>query len=94
MPVESSAAYPFGDMPALARPSWPGELSRRLAGRGYDDYRRSDAGALRLPRRGPAAVGQLGTVLGVTRQAAGRPAASPAARWLSAVQPGDSPGGT
>jgi hypothetical protein len=47
-----------------------GEMSGRLTGRDYDDYRRSDAAALRLLRRGPAAVGQLGTVLGVTRQAA------------------------
>jgi DNA-binding MarR family transcriptional regulator len=70
MPPESSALYPFGDMLALARQSWLGEMSGRLAGRGYGDYRRSDAAALRLLRRGPAAVGQLGTVLGVTRQAA------------------------
>jgi DNA-binding MarR family transcriptional regulator len=70
MPAESSALYPFGDMPALARQSWLGELSGRLAGRGHDGYRRSDAAALRLLRRGPASIGQLGTVLGVTRQAA------------------------
>ena len=70
MAVESSAQYPFGDMLALARQSWLGAMSGRLAGRGYDSYRRSDAAALRLLRRGPASVGQLGTVLGVTRQAA------------------------
>jgi DNA-binding MarR family transcriptional regulator len=62
--------YPFGDMLALARQSWLGELSARLAERGYDGYRRSDAGALRRLRYGPASVGQLGTLLGVTRQAA------------------------
>lgn len=62
--------YPFGDMLALARQSWLGEMSGRLAGRGYDDYRRADAAALRLLRYGPAAVGRLGTVLGVSRQAA------------------------
>ena len=70
MPAESSAPYPFGDMLALARQSWLGELSGRLAGRGYDGYRRSDAGALRLLRHGPASVGRLGALLGVTRQAA------------------------
>jgi len=70
MAVKSSAQYPFGDMLALARQSWLGAMSGRLAGRGYDSYRRSDAAALRLLRRGPASVGQLGTVLGVTRQAA------------------------
>ena len=70
MPAESSALYRFGDMLALARQSWLGEMSGRLAGRGYDGYRRSDAAALRLLLRGPASVGQLGTVLCVTRQAA------------------------
>jgi DNA-binding MarR family transcriptional regulator len=70
MPAESSATYPFGDMLALARQSWLGELSSRLTGRGYDGYRRSDAGALRRLSYGPASVGQLGALLGVTRQAA------------------------
>jgi DNA-binding MarR family transcriptional regulator len=57
-------------MLALARQSWLGEMDRRLAGAGYPGYRRSDAAALRLLRRGPVPVGRLGTVLGVTRQAA------------------------
>jgi DNA-binding MarR family transcriptional regulator len=66
MPVQSSAPYPFGDLLALARQSWVNELASRLAGRGYADYRRSDAAALRLLRRlGPVPVGRLG----VTRQA-------------------------
>jgi DNA-binding MarR family transcriptional regulator len=70
MPEESRAAYPFGDVLALARQSWLGELAERLDRRGYSGYRRSDAGAIRLLLRGPVPVGQLGTVLGVTRQAA------------------------
>ncbi len=45
-------------------------MARRLAGRGYADYRRSDAAAMRVLLRGPLPVGQLGTHLGVTRQAA------------------------
>jgi len=46
-------------------------MSGRLAQAGYPDYRRSDAAAIRLLlRRGPVPVGQLGAVLGVTRQAA------------------------
>jgi DNA-binding MarR family transcriptional regulator len=46
-------------------------MASRLARLGYDDYRRSDAAAVRLlRRRGPVPVGQLGTALGVTRQAA------------------------
>ena len=71
MPDESTAAYPFGDLLALARQSWLGEMADRLARLGYDDYRRSDAAAVRLLlRRGPVPVGRLGMALGVTRQAA------------------------
>jgi len=70
MPAQSSAPYPFGDLLALARQSWLGEMARRLAERGHDGYRRSDAAAMRLLRRGPVPVGRLGTGLGVTRQAA------------------------
>jgi len=71
MPDESTAAYPFGDLLALARQSWLGEMAGRLARLGYDDYRRTDAAAVRLLlRRGAVPVGQLGTALGVTRQAA------------------------
>ena len=70
MPAQSRAAYSFGDMLALARQSWLGEMERRLDSAGYPGYRRSDAAVLRLLRRGPAPVGRLGAVLGVTRQAA------------------------
>jgi DNA-binding MarR family transcriptional regulator len=70
MPAESSASYPFGDLLALARQSWLGQMARRLEARGYTDYRRSDAAALRLLGRGPVSVGRLGAALGVTRQAA------------------------
>jgi len=67
----STAAYPFGDLLALARQSWLGQLADRLAQRGYDDYRRTDAAVTRLlRRRGQVPVGQLGAALGVTRQAA------------------------
>ena len=70
MPRPSTAPYPFGDLLALTRQSWLGDLTRRLAARGYLGYRRSDAAALRMLRRSPLAIGQLGTRLGVTRQAA------------------------
>ncbi len=70
MPASSSGQYPFGDLLALARQSWLGEMADRLAELGYHDYRRSDAAVTRLLRRGPASIGRLGTVLGVTRQAA------------------------
>jgi DNA-binding MarR family transcriptional regulator len=69
MPVPSSAVYQFGDLLALARQSWLGQMASRLAELGYDDYRRSDAAAIRRLRRGPVSVGRLGTFLGVTRQA-------------------------
>jgi DNA-binding MarR family transcriptional regulator len=75
MPARSTDSYPFGDLLALARQSWIRELAGRLAGRGYPDYRRSDAAALRLLlRRGAVPVGQLGYALGVTRQAASKAA--------------------
>ncbi len=62
--------YLFGDLLALARLSWVRQMAGRLGRLGYADYRRSDAGALRMLYRGPVSVGRLGTHLGVTRQAA------------------------
>ena len=68
--MAAKSTYPFGDLLGLARQSWLGQMAARLAQRGYADYRRSDAAAIRLLlRRGPVPVGQLGTGLGVTRQA-------------------------
>jgi MarR family transcriptional regulator for hemolysin len=94
MPEESTARpYPFGELLALARQSWLGEMARRLARLGYDDYRRSDAAAVRLLlRRGPVPVGQLGTVLGVTRQAARKAADGLQRRGFATTRrdPGDS----
>jgi DNA-binding MarR family transcriptional regulator len=65
-----SSVYRFGDLLGLARQSWVNEMTRRLAGLGYPDYRRSDAAAVRVLQYGPVPVGRLGTYLGVTRQAA------------------------
>jgi DNA-binding MarR family transcriptional regulator len=70
MPGESTAPYRFGDLLALARQSWLGQMASRLEQLGYSGYRRSDAAATRLLGRGPVPVGQLGISLGVTRQAA------------------------
>ena len=70
MPAPSTVPYPFGQLLALARQSWLGQMTARLAGRGHAGYRRSDAAATMLLRRGPAPVGQLGAGLGITRQAA------------------------
>jgi DNA-binding MarR family transcriptional regulator len=70
MGAASTSPYLFGDLLALARLSWVRQVASRLAQLGYADYRRSDAAALRLLRRGPVPVGRLGAELGVTRQAA------------------------
>lgn len=70
MEPAANPAYRFGDLLALARQSWIARMAREVGARGYGDYRVTDAGAVRLLLRGPAPVGQLGAVLGITRQAA------------------------
>jgi DNA-binding MarR family transcriptional regulator len=70
MAAESTATYRFGDLLALTRQSWLGQMTSRLERLGYVDYRRSDAAAIRMLWRGPLPIGHLGTGLGVTRQAA------------------------
>jgi DNA-binding MarR family transcriptional regulator len=75
MRAASSTPYLFGDLLALARRSWVQTMARRLEELGHADYRRSDAAVLRLIARRPLAVGELGAVLGVTRQAARKLAA-------------------
>src|SRR5579863_5369560 len=70
MAAESTAAYRFGDLLALTRQSWIGQMTSRLERLGYADYRRSDAAALPMLWRSSLAVGRLGAGLGVTRQAA------------------------
>jgi DNA-binding MarR family transcriptional regulator len=45
-------------------------MTSRLERRGYADYRRTDAAALRMLWQSPLPVGRLGAGLGVTRQAA------------------------
>ncbi len=70
-PVTPDATpYRFGDLLALARRSWILRMTSELQARGFSDYRASDAGAVRLLTAGPAPIGHLGAVLGVTRQAA------------------------
>jgi DNA-binding MarR family transcriptional regulator len=70
MPRKSTSPYRFGDLLALARQSWIAQMTGGLAAKGYGDYRRSDAAAVRLLQRGPMSIGRLGAALGVTRQAA------------------------
>jgi DNA-binding MarR family transcriptional regulator len=70
MAPRSTPSYRFGDLLALARQSWLGQMTSRLETLGYAGYRRSDAAALRMLWRDPLPVGRLGAGLGVTRQAA------------------------
>jgi DNA-binding MarR family transcriptional regulator len=70
MTKPSTSAYRFGDLLALVRAYWVREMTRHLADVGYPDYLRSDALLMRLLARGPTSITQLGTALGVTRQAA------------------------
>jgi DNA-binding MarR family transcriptional regulator len=68
--MESTPVYRIGDLIALARLSWLGQMTSRLEGLGYAGYRRGDAALTRVLGRGPLPVGRLGEALGVTRQAA------------------------
>jgi DNA-binding MarR family transcriptional regulator len=70
MAAESIPTYRFGDLVALARLSWLGEATIRLERLGYAGFRRGDVAVMRVLSRDPMPVGQLGAVLGVTRQAA------------------------
>ncbi len=70
MSQSSTDPYLFGDLLALARQRWIRQMADGVRALGYDDYRRSDAAAVRLLARGPASIGRVGDVLGVTRQAA------------------------
>ncbi len=70
MASESTPLYWFGDLLALARQSWIGQMTSRLERLGYADYRRTDSAAVRMLWRGPLPVGHIGAAMGVTRQAA------------------------
>lgn len=60
----------FGDLLARARQQWIRQMSKDLADRGFADYRRSDAFAMRILRRGPVSLGELSQRLGISRQVA------------------------
>src|SRR5580692_7681621 len=70
MAGESTAAYRFGDLVALARQSWLGQMTSRLERLGYAGYRRGDSAVMAMLSRDTLPVGRLGAALGVTRQAA------------------------
>jgi DNA-binding MarR family transcriptional regulator len=83
---QSTGSYRFGDLLALARQSWVLQMTHRLSALGYQDYRRSDAAVVRLLRRGPAPVGSLAPMLGVTRQAARKVAGGLERRGLARTE--------
>jgi DNA-binding MarR family transcriptional regulator len=70
MTAESTPSYRFGDLVALARLSWLGQMTSRMEGLGYVGYRRGDVAVMRVLVRGALPVGRLGEALSVTRQAA------------------------
>jgi DNA-binding MarR family transcriptional regulator len=79
--------YLLGDLLEFARRSWSRAISLRLAEAGYPGYRRTDAALVQILRRGPAPVGQLGTTLGMTRQAARKVVDSFEARGYATTRP-------
>ena len=76
----------FGDVLALARERWIQEMARRLAARGYDDYRRSDAFAMRLLASGPQSLGAFTYPHGRSRQAARKIVTGLIERGLAALE--------
>jgi DNA-binding MarR family transcriptional regulator len=70
MAEQSSTAYHFGDLLALAREQWVRQMAEHVNRAGFDDYRRSDAALVRLLSRRPRSIGEIGSALGVTRQVA------------------------
>jgi DNA-binding MarR family transcriptional regulator len=89
-PAPLAEVYLLGDLLALARRSWVEQMASRLEAGGYPGYRRSDAAVLRLLRRSPASVGQLGSGLAVTRQAARKVADGLEARGYARTHRDDS----
>ena len=89
-PTSPAPIYLLGELLALARRSWVEQMGIRLEAAGYPGYRRSDAAVLRLLRRGPISVGQLGRALAVTRQAARKAADGLELRGYARTQRDDS----
>jgi DNA-binding MarR family transcriptional regulator len=61
---------------ALARRSWLKKVASELEARGFPGHRVSDGGSVRLLFVAPRTIGELGQLLGVTRQAARKLAAN------------------
>jgi DNA-binding MarR family transcriptional regulator len=70
MSYGSSSTPLFGDVLARARQAWVREMTSRLAASGFDDYRISDALALRWLIHGALPFATFTAALGVSRQTA------------------------
>jgi DNA-binding MarR family transcriptional regulator len=68
--ADESSPYLFGDLLAMARLDWVRQMRSRVIALGYEDYRATDAIALRLLRRQSRSISELGAALGSSRQAA------------------------
>ncbi len=65
----STGTYRLGDLLALAHATWVAQMAAALGDRGYLGYRRTDAWVMRRLLAGPLAITQVGSLLGITRQA-------------------------
>ncbi len=79
--------YRFGDLLALARQRWTKKMAIELEARGFPAYRVSDAASVRLLLGAPRPVGELGDLLGITRQAARKVASNLEARGYAVTAP-------
>jgi DNA-binding MarR family transcriptional regulator len=85
MTEPSTPVYRFGELLGLARRSWLKKVASDLEARGFPEFRVSDAGSVRLLFVAPRTVGELGQLLGITRQGARKLAANLEARGYATV---------
>src|SRR5579863_6517257 len=87
MPEPATPIYRFGDLLGVARLSWTKKMAGELEARGFPEYRLSDAASVRFLLVAPRRVGELGDLLGVTRQAARKVATNLEARGYATIAP-------
>jgi DNA-binding MarR family transcriptional regulator len=87
MPAPATPLYRFGDLLGLARLSWTRKVASELEARGFPEYRLSDAASVRFLLVAPRRVGELGELIGVTRQAARKIVTNLEARGYATVAP-------
>jgi DNA-binding MarR family transcriptional regulator len=87
MPAPATPVYRFGDLLALARLSWTRKMASELEAPGFPGSRLSDASSVRFLLAAPRPVGELGELIGITRQAARKVATNLEARGYATVAP-------